>query len=79
MAAGDHSKRAFNRVNMLQIIEASTDDHIVLARTLFLEYEAAIGIELGFSEIPAYTFNPLPGVVYMQLDLSDAAAREDVP
>ncbi len=29
--------------------------------------------DLGFVEIPPYRFNPIPGAVYMELDLSRAS------
>lgn len=52
----------------MKICRANTPQQIVLARVLFEEYEAWLGIDLSFQGF-AMELDSLPGPVFMELQL----------
>ena len=56
----------------VDITLAKSAEQLEASRTLFREYAAQLGVDLGFQgfeEIPPYYHNPLPGAHYLKVDL----------
>ena len=57
----------YSNIKIVPVRTAEESDRI---RQLFREYAVFLGVDLCFQRISPYYENPLPGVVYWQLDLS---------
>jgi hypothetical protein len=58
----------------MEIIPATTGEHVRAVRAFFREYA-----RLGFRTVAPYYHNPLPGVSYREIELNAHGSREGRP
>jgi putative acetyltransferase len=75
--------KGLGRVMAERVIEAAVGagySHLVLDTLPSMASAQALYRSLGFVEVPAYRYNPVPGAVYMRLDLADRVTlRRNAP